>query len=134
MLRYMLDTDICIHVLRERPASMRERFRETAGSLCISTITLSELFYGAMASAQPEVKRAKVEAFAARLEILPYDDVAADHFSDIKADLKRRGCLIGPYDLLIAAHARSLGLMLITGNLREFRRVDGLRCESWLEA
>ncbi len=134
MLRYMLDTDTCIHVLRDRPASMRERFREAAGSLCISAITLSELLYGAMASAQPAVKRAQVEAFAARLEILPYGDTAADHFSDIKADLKRRGCLIGAYDLMIAAHARSLGLMLITGNLREFRRVDGLRCESWLEA
>lgn len=133
MLRYMLDTDTCIHVLRDRPASMRERFRAAAGSLCISTVTLSELLYGAMASAQPEAKRAQVEAFAARLDILSYDDAAADHFSDIKADLKRRGCLIGAYDLMIAAHARSLGLMLVTGNLREFRRVDGLRCESWLE-
>lgn len=133
MLRFMLDTDTCIHVLRDRPASMRDRFRVVAGSLCISTVTLSELLFGALNAVQPETKRAQVEAFAARLEILPYDNAAADHFSDIKADLKRRGCLIGPYDLMIAAHARSLGLTLVTGNLREFRRVDGLRCESWLE-
>lgn len=134
MLRVMLDSDTCIHVLRDRPASMRERFRAATGSLCISTVTLSELLYGALLSAQPDIRRAQVEAFAARLDVLSYDDAAADHFSDIKADLKRRGCMIGPYDLLIAAHARSLGLVLVTGNLREFRRVDGLRCENWLES
>ncbi|MBP7334455.1 tRNA(fMet)-specific endonuclease VapC [Niveispirillum sp.] len=133
MLRFMLDTDTCIHVLRDRPVSMRERFRLAAGGLCISTVTLSELLFGALNSAQPEAKRAHVEALAGRLEILSYDDAAADHFSSIKADLKQRGCLIGPYDVMIAAHARSLGLMLVTGNLREFRRVEGLRCENWLE-
>lgn len=133
MLRLMLDTDTCIRVLRDRPAHMRERFRLAAGSLCISTVTLSELLFGALNSAQPEAKRTQVEALAGRLEILAYDDVAADHFGSIKANLKQRGCLIGPYDLMIAAHARSLGLMLVTGNLREFLRVDGLRCENWLE-
>lgn len=134
MLRFMLDTDTCIHVLRNRPASMRERFRLAAGSLCISTVTLSELLFGALNSAQPEAKRTQVEALISRMDILAYDDTAADHFSNIKADLKQRGCLIGPYDLMIAAHARSLGLILVTGNLREFRRVDGLRCESWIES
>jgi tRNA(fMet)-specific endonuclease VapC len=68
----------------------------------------------------------------ARLEVLPFDDAAASHFGDIRADLERRGCLIGPYDLMIARHARSHGLVVVTGNLGEFRRVDGLRCEDWL--
>jgi len=131
MLRFMLDTDTCIRVLRDRPQQMRERFQAAAGSLCISTVTLSELLYGAARSAQPEAKRTQVASLTERLEVLAYDDTAADHYGDIRQDLERRGCSIGPYDTMIAAHARSLGLMLVTGNLHEFRRVDGLRCEDW---
>ena len=131
MLRWMLDTNLCIRVLRDRPASLRPRFNETADALCISTIVLSELLYGAARSARPDHNRREVERFAARLEILPLDAEAAAHAADIRASLEARGTPIGGYDLLIAGHARSRGLVLVTGNLREFIRVDGLRCEDW---
>ena len=133
MLRYMLDTNLCIRVLRDRPAAVRERFNEASEGLCISTIVLTELLHGAAKSARPIENRRAVEDFAARLEVLPFDDGAADHAADIRADLEKRGATIGAYDLLIAGHARSRGLAVITGNLGEFRRVDGLRCEDWLE-
>jgi tRNA(fMet)-specific endonuclease VapC len=134
MLRFMLDTNLCIRVLRDRPGQVRERFNANADGLCISTIVLGELLYGAAKSQRPEHHRQQVEAFAARLEVLPFDARAADHAADVRAALERRGTPIGGYDVLIAGHARSLGLVLITGDLDEFRRVDGLRCEDWLAA
>lgn len=132
MLRYLLDTNLCIRVLRDRPREVRERFNLEADSLCISTVVLMELLYGAAKSSRPEHNRSEVERFAARLDVLPFDDTAADHAADIRASLERRGQPIGGYDLLIAGHARSRGLTVVTGNLAEFRRVDGLRCEDWL--
>lgn len=132
MLRFMLDTNLCIRVLRERPAGLRERFNAEAATLCISTVTMAELLYGAEKSAKPIETRNQVEAFAARLDVLPFDTAAAAHFGDIRANLERKGLVIGPYDLMIAGHARSLGLVVITGNLGEFRRVEGLRSEDWL--
>jgi tRNA(fMet)-specific endonuclease VapC len=134
MLRYMLDTNLCIRVLRQRPAGLRERFNLEADSLCISTIVLSELLHGAAKSARPERNRLEVEGFAARLEVLPFDAAAADHAAEIRASLERMGRRIGGYDLLIASHARSRGLVVVTGNLAEFSRVEGLRCENWLDS
>ncbi|MEW5683941.1 MAG: tRNA(fMet)-specific endonuclease VapC [Pseudomonadota bacterium] len=132
MLRYLLDTNVCIRVLRDRPPEARERFNLEADSLCISAVVLTELLHGAAKSNRPEHHRAEVERFAARLEVLPFDDIAADHAADIRATLERKGQPIGGYDLLIAGHARSRGLTVVTGNLVEFGRVDGLRCEDWL--
>ena len=132
MLRYMLDTNLCIRVLRDRPASARRRFNENSEGLCISSVVLTELLHGAAKSARPVENRRAVEDFAARLDVLPFDEAAADHAADIRADLERKGAVIGAYDLLIAGHARSKGLAMITGNLGEFRRVEGLRCEDWL--
>lgn len=132
MLRYMLDANLCIRVLRDRPPAIRERFNLNAEGLCISSIVLAELLHGAAKSARPEHHRREVEAFAARLDVLPFDAAAADHFANIRATLERQGRMIGAYDLLIAAHARALGLVIITGNLDEFGRVEGLRCEDWL--
>lgn len=132
MLRYLLDTNLCIRVLRDRPQSVRERFNLEADGLCISTIVLSELLHGAAKSDRPEHNRAEVERFAARLEVLAFDEAAAHHAADIRATLERRGQPIGGYDLLIAGHARSRGLAVVTGNLTEFSRVEGLRCEDWL--
>ncbi len=132
MLRYMLDTDICIRVLRERPASARVRFNQEAEALCISVVTLGELLYGAERSARPLHHRQQVEHFAERLEVLAFDAEAALHFADIRSRLERQGSVIGPYGLMIAGHARSRGLVVVTGNLREFSRVDGLRVEDWL--
>lgn len=133
MLRFMLDTNLCIRVLRDRPAALRRRFNATSEGLCISTIVLSELLHGAAKSARPEENRRAVVDFAARLEVLAFDEAAAAQAADIRADLERKGQRIGGYDLLIAGHARSRGLTVITGNLDEFRRVEGLRCEDWLE-
>ena len=131
MLRYLLDTNFCIRVLRDRPPGMRERFNAEADNLCISTIVLTELLYGAAKSARPEHNRQQVEHFSARLEVLPVDQEAADHAADIRAILEREGRMIGGYDVLIAGHARSRGMIVVTHNMREFTRVDGLRCEDW---
>jgi tRNA(fMet)-specific endonuclease VapC len=131
MLRYMLDTDLCIRVLRDRPKGLRTRFNAESEALCISTVTLAELLHGAARSAKPLENRREVEHFAARLAVLSFDAEAADHSAEIGTSLERRGKLIGAYDLLIAGHARSRGLAVVTGNLREFKRVDGLRSEDW---
>jgi tRNA(fMet)-specific endonuclease VapC len=132
MLRYLLDTNLCIRVLRDRPTRLRDRFNMEADSLCISTVVLMELLHGAEKSARPVHNRREVEHFAARLEVLPYDAGAASHTADIRASLERRGQTIGGYDLLIAGHARSRGLIVVTGNLGEFNRAEALRCEDWL--
>jgi tRNA(fMet)-specific endonuclease VapC len=133
MLGYMLDTNLCIRVLRDRPPELRERFNAQADSLCISTVILMELLHGAAKSVRPEHNRSEVQRLAARLEVLPFDAEAAGHTADIRAVLERRGQMIGAYDLQIAGHARSRGLVVVTGNLGEFKRVDGLRCEDWEE-
>jgi tRNA(fMet)-specific endonuclease VapC len=131
MLQYMLDTNLCIRVLRDRPAGLRERFNAEAAGLSISSIILFELLYGATKSARPAHNRNAVESFAARLEVLDFDSEAAAQAGDIRAELERTGNAIGAYDVLIAGHARSRGLIVVTGNLREFERVEGLRCQDW---
>ena len=131
MLRYLLDANLCIRVLRDRTPSLRDRFNREADGLAISTIILTELLHGAAKSARPDANRREVENFAARLEVLPYDAAAAHHAADIHAALERQGRSIGSYDVLIAGHARSKGLVVVTGNRGEFDRVDGLRCEDW---
>lgn len=128
----MLDANLCIRVLRDRPAKIRDQFEMEASTLAISTIVLHELFYGAERSDRSEYQRQRVAEFADNLTVLKFDWEAALHAAQIKAGLAAKGQLIGPNDLLIAGHARSLGLKLITGNLKEFTRVDGLRCEDWL--
>ncbi|MGQ9366225.1 tRNA(fMet)-specific endonuclease VapC [Azospirillum sp. ST 5-10] len=132
MLRYMLDTNLCIRVLRDRPPRLRGRFNAEAGALCISTVTLAELLHGVAKSARPAEQRREVERLVGRLEVLRFDEDAAGHYGEIRADLERRGAVFDPYDLMIAGHARSRGLIVVTGSLGEFRRVDGLRSEDWL--
>ncbi len=127
----MLDTNLCIRVLRNRPDAIRAQFNAEAGSLAISTITLMELLRGAAKSARPLANRTEVQSLAARLTVLDFESRAAMHAGDIHNDLQRKGIVIGPYDVLIAGHARRQGLVVLTGNLAEFRRVDGLRCEDW---
>lgn len=132
MLRYALDTNLCIRVLRDRPQGLRARFNAHAEALCISDVVLYELLYGAERSKDAVRTRRAVEHFADRLAVLPFDSEAAAHTAEIRADLEMRGCVIGPYDLMIAGHARSRGLVVVTGNLGEFNRVRGLLCEDWL--
>ena len=131
MLRYMLDTNICIYVIKNRPPHLRDRFNQHAEQLCISSVVLAELIYGAEKSARPEQNLAIVEGLAARLEVLPFADKAAAHFGELRAELERKGTPIGPYDLMIAGHARGEGLILVSNNVREFDRVSGLRVENW---
>ena len=127
----MLDTNLCIRVLRDRPAGLKSRFNDEAEGLAISTIVLMELLHGAAKSAKPIENRRAVEDFASRLKVLSFDERASQHAADIKDNLERQSQVIGGYDLLIAGHARSLGLAIVTGNLEEFRRVAGLVCEDW---
>ncbi|MCB8875297.1 tRNA(fMet)-specific endonuclease VapC [Acidisoma silvae] len=134
MLRYLLDTNLCIRVMRDRPTGLRARFNAEAEGLCISTIVLTELLHGAGKSARPIENRRDVERFAARLTVLAFDEAAAAHAADIRMALERAGQTIGPFDLLIAGQARARGLAVVTGNLREFNRVPGLLCEDWLSA
>jgi tRNA(fMet)-specific endonuclease VapC len=101
-------------------------------SICKNTFVRHELYVGIALAGDGENKKRQPDEFLSPIPCLPFDDKAAFHAADIRADLTRKGNLIGPNDLLIAGHARSLGLKLITGNLREFSRVDGLRCEDWL--
>ncbi|RDJ03043.1 type II toxin-antitoxin system tRNA(fMet)-specific endonuclease VapC [Rhizobium grahamii] len=131
MLKYMLDTNMCIFTIKNRPQQVRDAFNRHHGQLCISSVSVMELIYGAEKSAMPERNLAVVEGFAARLEVLPYDEIAAAHTGQLRAELARQGTPIGPYDQLIAGHARSRGLVIVTNNRREFDRVDGLRIEDW---
>ncbi|MEC9462447.1 MAG: tRNA(fMet)-specific endonuclease VapC [Pseudomonadota bacterium] len=131
MLKYMLDTNICIFTVKNRPAHMREVFNRHHGQMCISAVSLMELIYGAEKSASPERNLAVVEGFAARLDVLPYDEIAASHTGQLRAELAKSGTPIGPYDQMIAGHARSRGLIVVTNNCREFDRVPGLRVEDW---
>ena len=128
----MLDANLCIRVLRDRPQAISARFIAEAPNLAISTIVLYELRHGAQRSQRPAHQHALIDDFAAHITVMDFDPNASLHAAQIKAELEVKGNIIGPNDLLIAGHARSLGLKLITGNLREFTRVDGLRCEDWL--
>lgn len=132
MLKYMLDTNIVIYTMKNRPREIRKLFNQHQGQICISTVTLGELVFGAEHSQQVERNLADIEMMSARLEILNFDSEASYHFGQIRAQLYRIGQPIGPYDMMIAGHARSTGLILVTNNLKEFNRVSGLRFENWL--
>ncbi len=131
MLKYMLDTKIAIYTLKDRPVKVREAFKQHTGEMCLSSISLGELIYGAEKSAQVERNLGVVQGFAARLTIEVFDAQAAMHFGQLRAELTSFGRVIRSYDMMIAGHARALGLILVTNNGREFDRVPGLRVENW---
>ena len=131
MLRYLLDTNIVIHVIKRRPLQALELFNQNSGRMAISAITLAELMHGAEKSSKPLANLAVVEDFCSRLEVLSYGAKAAQHYGSIRATLEQSGQTIGVNDLHIAAHARSEGLTLVTNNLREFDRVEALRLDNW---
>ena len=132
MLAYMLDTNICIHVMKTYPPAVREKFNALAEQLCISSITLGELHYGAEKSARRAENLLAIEHFAARLEVLPFAGKAAAHYGQLRAELERAGTPCGPHDMQIGGHARSEGLIVVTNNMREFARMPGVRVENWL--
>lgn len=132
MLTYMLDTNICIYVMKSYPAELRDRFNRCAEQLCISSITLGELHYGAEKSVRRAENLAAIEQFVARLDVLPFGDKAAAHYGQVRAELARAGTPCGPHDMQIGGHARSEGLIVVTNNLREFERMPGVRTENWV--
>lgn len=131
MSGWLIDTDVCVRILRNRTPGLAQRMNAVAGSLFTSSIVQHELIHGALMSERPEDQSAAVESLLQRFVVLDFDVAAASHAADIKANLQRRGQMIGGNDLLIAGHARSRSLVVVTGNLREFGRVEGLRSEDW---
>ena len=131
MLKYLLDTNIVIYVIKQRPRIALDRFNREHGHMAVSSITLAELIHGAEKSDDPSRNLAAVEDFCSRLVVLPYGDKAAWHYGSIRAALEKMGMTIGVNDLHIAGHARSEGLTLVSNNLREFERVPGLVLDNW---
>lgn len=134
MLKYLLDTNIVIYVIKNRPLSVLKTFNQNQGRMAISSITLAELAHGVEKSSNPARNMSVVEDFVSRLEVLPYDERAAWQYGLIRTALERQGTPIGFNDLQIAGHARSLGLVIVTNNLREFERVPGISVENWVES
>jgi tRNA(fMet)-specific endonuclease VapC len=133
MLKYLLDTNIVIYVIKQRPLPAREVFNRQHGRMAVSAITLAELAHGTEKSSDVSRNTTVVEDFVSRLAVLPYDDKAAWHYGNIRAALEKQGQPIGINDLHIAAHARSSGLTLVTNNTREFEKVPGLLLENWTQ-
>jgi tRNA(fMet)-specific endonuclease VapC len=132
MLKYLLDTNIVIYVIKQRPRIALDRFNREHGHMAVSSITLAELIHGAEKSNDPSRNLAAVEDFCSRLVVLPYGDKAAWHYGSIRAALEKMGMTIGVNDLHIAGHARSEGLTLVSNNLHEFERVPGLVLDNWV--
>ena len=132
MLKYMLDTNIVIYVLKRRPVELLDVFNRHTGQMCVSSITVAELLHGVEKSSMPDHNLLQVEDFISRLEVLPYGIKAAAHYGEIRANLERKGTPIGVNDLHIAGHARSEGLTLVSNNAREFERVEALRLANWV--
>jgi tRNA(fMet)-specific endonuclease VapC len=130
-MKYMLDTNMCIFIMKKNENVLKRFCLEH--DVCISVITLSELEYGVEKSAAIARNRENLFAFLTLVDILPFDTSAAVCFGQIRTDLEKKGTPIGSFDLLIAAHAKSEGLTLVTNNTREFQRVDGLALEDWLK-
>ena len=132
MLRYLLDTNIVIYVLKRRPVEVLSSFNANASRMAMSSITLAELLHGAEKSSRVSENLAAIEDFCSRLEVLPYGPKAAQHYGAIRAALEKLGQPIGVNDMHIAAHARSEGLVLVTNNMGEFARVPALEAENWV--
>lgn len=134
-MKYLLDTNICIYIIKQKPEQVIRKFRTFAvGDVCISSVTLAEMMYGIEKSLYPPQNKAALEAFILPLEIMPFEEVAAYHYGRIRAQLERQGMPIGPLDLMIAAHADCLNAILVTNNKREFLRIPQLKIEDWTQA
>ena len=134
MITFMLDTNICIYIIKKKPQQVLRRLKKARVSdIGVSSITLSELEYGRAKSSRPDQNRIALAEFLAPLEIVSYDDMAAQEYGKIRASLERHGTPIGPMDMLIAAHALSLNCTLVTNNEREFSSVASLKIENWVK-
>jgi tRNA(fMet)-specific endonuclease VapC len=131
--RYMLDTDMCSHIIKEHPESVRQRFQTLAlEQLCISVITYAELTYGVECSSSRRVNRPIIENFVRHLDVMDWDTEAADQYALIRAKLEGAGTPIGAMDMMIAAHAKSVKAVLITNNQKHFTKVKGLKTDNWI--
>ena len=131
-MKYMLDTNICIYIIKHKPQSVVKAFLEhDPDEICVSAITYAELMHGVEKSQAKEKNRFAVTLFLSAIAILEFDSHAAEEYGKVKAELERKGTPIGPMDLLIAGHARSMGLTVVTNNTREFQRVENLDLEDW---
>jgi tRNA(fMet)-specific endonuclease VapC len=132
-MKFLLDTNICIYIIKRRPLQVLRKFETfKINDLGISSITLAELEFGVYLSKYPEKNQEALNEFLSPLEILPFDDRAAFSYGEIRAFLQQRGLKIGAMDMLIAAQAKSLSIPLVTNNLKEFKRIPGLRLENWV--
>jgi tRNA(fMet)-specific endonuclease VapC len=133
-VKYLLDTNICVFVIRQKPHRVMHRFRQhNPDELGISTVTLAELRYGADKSRDPVKNHNALNAFLAPLEIADFDAIASEAYGKVRLDLESRGLPIGPLDTMIAAHALSLNVAVVTNNTSEFSRVTGLAVEDWTQ-
>lgn len=133
-MKYLLDTNICIYIANKRPESVRARFESVLpNDIAISVVTLAELVYGAENSGRPELNRRRIEIIRTRLTVLDLTSEITTTYARVRVDLERKGTLVGPYDLLIAAQALHLELILVTNNEREFKRIPGLKIENWVD-
>lgn len=132
-MRYMLDTNICIYIVKHKPESVYRRLMKIRPEdVCISSITYSELSYGVEKSEQKDRNRLALTLMLSNIEILEFDTAAAEEYGNIRARLEKSGTPIGSLDMLIAAHAKASGCTLVTNNLKEFSRVEGLKAENWV--
>ena len=132
-MTYMLDTNICIYAIKNKPEQVLEKLKENlSNGICISAITLAELQHGVEKSINPEKNSMALLQFLSILDILPFDDLAAVEYGKICAYLQKRGTPIGTIDMLIAAHAKTENLIIVTNNVREFERVPDLKIENWI--
>lgn len=129
----MLDTNICIYLIKNRPIELKKKFNEyEVGEICISSIVVSELYFGVEKSQMVEKNKRALALFLSSLNKVNYDEKCAIEYGKIRAELERKGQVIGSLDMLIAAHAKSMGITLVTNNTKEFDRVDGLVVENWV--
>ena len=133
-MKYMLDTNTCIYIIKRKPSDVIERFRQIEISqVGISSITLSELLYGVSKSSRPAQNQMALAQFIAPLEICSYEDEAAQYYGPLRAHLEKQGTPIGSLDMLIAAHSLSIGCILVTNNKKEFNRIPNLKIENWVK-
>jgi tRNA(fMet)-specific endonuclease VapC len=129
----MFDTNMCIYIIKKKTEHvLKELQNKRKDGLSISTITLAELEYGNENSQYKEKNKIALMQFLTIIDVKPFDEKASKKFGKLKKDLKDGKCLIGPYDMLIGAHAKSLGLILVTNNVKEFERINDLRIENWI--
>lgn len=132
-MKYMLDTNICIYLIKKKPHSVIRRLKKTKISdVCISSITLSELEYGVEKSEKRNQNKTALAEFITPIEVFPYDDLASAHYGQLRAFLEKKGQPLGSLDMLMSAHALSRNLILVTNNVREFKRVPNLKIENWV--